>query len=201
MACGCSFRCWRCTTALTAGFVFLIARRLRLPIPYAIGSGDPAVPALTVFLRCLHARRLSCASTGDVLRGGMPGGRSRAGTSNRTQAAPCSSGCCWSPSFSRGRSGSDRRCSCLSRSHSRPDRAARDRLRDLAIGLAPLFVVAVDPCDRTLGMAGDRSNERRRARAGRSTSLGWAIAVAGACRAASRACAIDARGSPSSFCW
>jgi hypothetical protein len=26
------------TTALTAGFVFLIARRLRLPIPYAIGA-------------------------------------------------------------------------------------------------------------------------------------------------------------------
>ena len=38
MACGSSFRCWPLTTALTAGFVFLIARRLRLPIPYAIGA-------------------------------------------------------------------------------------------------------------------------------------------------------------------
>ncbi len=77
MACGRSFRCWSCATALTAGFVFLIARRL----PPADSVRDrarsiAAVPALTVFLRCLHARRVPRADGGHVLRGGVRGGRS-----------------------------------------------------------------------------------------------------------------------------
>ena len=106
------------TTALTAGFVFLIARRLGLPMPYAIAAAILLfLPSQYFFGAFTHDGFLAQAR-GDVLRGGMPGGRSRAGTSSRTKAALCSSGCCWSRCFSRGRSGSARRCSCLFRSRS-----------------------------------------------------------------------------------
>ena len=56
--------------ALTAGFVFLIARRIGLSLPYAIAAVIAAVPARAVLLRRVHARRLPGANGVDALRRG-----------------------------------------------------------------------------------------------------------------------------------
>ncbi len=74
MACARSFRCWCSDHRADRGLC--LSDRAAPPPADSVRDrrGDPAVPALTVFLRRLHARRVPCASTGDVLRGGLPVG-------------------------------------------------------------------------------------------------------------------------------
>ncbi len=198
MACGCSFRCWPLTTALTAGFVFLIARRLRLPIPYAIGA------AILLFLPSQY----------------FYGAFTHDGFLAQALATFFAVACLWAlTSWDEQPSASGAVFIGLLLAAIfltwpiligppvlvfvalalRPDRAARDRLRDLAIGLAPLFVVAsIHVIGRWGWLAIVRTSGAvlepgLRASVGLSRCWRWL-------ESRSRS-PIDARASPWSSCW
>ena len=98
--------------ALTAGFVFLIARRIGLSTAVFDRRGDPAVPAGAVFLRRVHARRLPGAGGVDALRRGDVVGDRAVGRSAIRERARSRSRSFSSRHSCPGRSGSDRRCWC-----------------------------------------------------------------------------------------
>jgi hypothetical protein len=129
------------TTALTAGFVFLIARRLRLPIPYAIGA------AILLFLPSQY----------------FYGAFTHDGFLAQALATFFAVACLWALTswdehpYATGAVFIGLLLVAIFLTWPiligppvlvfvalalRPDRTPRDRFRDLLIGLAPLFVVA-----------------------------------------------------------
>ncbi len=201
MACTRSFPLARAVApALTAAFVFLIARRHGLSPAYAICATAAAAPARAVLRRRVHARRVSRADRLDVVRGGGVVGAGQLGRSTLDPervdhrgvpgrgvpgladlARPVAAGAGRAASCAR----ICRRASAVCICRDRAAAAARDRV-DAFLG--------------SLGLAGDRARRAAPCCIRRSSSLGWLLPLLGGHRRGWRRWRIRARASASRCC-